>query len=339
MKNIYVAGDISKEKIDFSVYDGTTFLITREVKNSKREIKKFIKEIDDFFNSSKKENLFENCYFVFEYTGIYNNLILDVLEAYNYKVALLHPGVLKAVSGIDRAKNDKIDAKRIAEYAHRFLDRLNFHEPICKEIKELRHLISFREGLIKSRSSHTQKLDDMKKFYPADEYAFYKNQINTLVKSLDDSISDIENKIIKIIKGSEALKENYYNAMSVPGIGPVTAVALIVFTNNFTKFTNSKQLGSYCGVVPFARSSGVYKGKDRLSMKANKTLKTLLHMGALSVSGCKNQFGQYYNKKVADGKNKMLALNNLRNKILKTVFSCVTKKEKYKADYKFSFAA
>jgi hypothetical protein len=57
-----------------------------------------------------------------------------------------------------------------------------------------------------------------------------------------------------------------------------------------------------------------------------------------SISG-KNPFAAYYQRKVAvDKKNKMLALNNVRNKIVKTMFACIKNKTKYTADYSFSFA-
>jgi transposase len=131
------------------------------------------------------------------------------------------------------------------------------------------------------------------------------------------------------------LKGSYYNAISVPGVGPVTAAALLIATENFTRFKSAKQLGCYCGVVPFERSSGTYKGKQRVSNKANKQLKTLLHMGALSVMSSNNLMGKYYQRKIEEGKNRMSALNSLRNKILKTIFACVVNKQKYRADYQY----
>ncbi|MBK9736532.1 MAG: hypothetical protein IPO92_16860 [Saprospiraceae bacterium] len=57
------------------------------------------------------------------------------------------------------------------------------------------------------------------------------------------------------------------------------------------------------------------KGKDKVSPIANKTLKTLLHLGGISKHWWKNAFAAYYQRKVnEDKKNKMLAINNVRNK-------------------------
>ena len=62
-------------------------------------------------------------------------------------------------------------------------------------------------------------------------------------------------------------------------------------------------------------------------------------MGAWSVSSTNNHFGQYYRRKLAEKKKESLAINNLRNKILKTVFACVKNQTVYKYDHVFSMAA
>ncbi|MBK8701030.1 MAG: hypothetical protein IPN29_16430 [Saprospiraceae bacterium] len=80
MKRICVAGDISKEKIDFCIYDGESFLASKEVKNSKSELSTFLKQVDTLFTDGKKENGYNECVFAFEYTGVYNNIVLKLLE-------------------------------------------------------------------------------------------------------------------------------------------------------------------------------------------------------------------------------------------------------------------
>ncbi|MBK8700694.1 MAG: IS110 family transposase [Saprospiraceae bacterium] len=339
MKRIFVAGDISKEKIDFCIYDGESFLASKVVKNSKSELSTFLKQVDTIFTDGKKENVYNECVFAFEYTGVYNNIVLKLLEKYNFKVALLYPGSIKAVVNFDRAKNDTIDAQKIAEFAYRFYDKLNFYSPLSNEMQELKALITERSALVKVKSQLISKKDDQNKFLPSNISMFLKKNNEKIEKELDEAINNIEVRILKVIKSDEKLKENFEIAISVPGIGPATAAVLIACTNNFNRFKNAKQLGCYSGVVPFQRSSGAYKGKNKVSPKANKQLKTLLHLGAVSVLNSKNIFGEFYNRKTGEGKNKMSVINSVRNKILKTVFACVTNKQKFKPDYKFQFAA
>nr|WP_081485528.1 transposase [Bernardetia litoralis] len=100
-------------------------------------------------------------------------------------------------------------------------------------------------------------------------------------------------------------------------------------TAGFTKFDTAKQLACYCGVVPFENSSGKFKGKSRVSKMANKTLKTALHMCALSALQVEGELRTYYLRKVAEGKNKMSVINALRNKIIQRIFACVKNKTLY----------
>jgi transposase len=88
---------------------------------------------------------------------------------------------------------------------------------------------------------------------------------------------------------------------------------------------NSRLRPSDChaGVVPFNYSSGQYKGKAKTSNKANKQLKALLHNGAMSAIQYSPEIREYYLRKTAEGKNQMLVVNNVCNKLIHRVFSCV----------------
>ena len=133
----------------------------------------------------------------------------------------------------------------------------------------------------------------------------------------------------QIIQEDAELKELYRLTTSVVGVGKVTAIQLLVATDGFTKFDTAKQLASSCGVVPFENSSGKFKGRARVSKMANKTLKTALHMCALSAMKVEGEMREYYLRKVAEGKNKMSVINALRNKIIQRVFACVKNKTLY----------
>ena len=115
----------------------------------------------------------------------------------------------------------------------------------------------------------------------------------------------------QIIKDDPELKALYRLTTSVVGVGKVTAIQLLVATDGFTKFDTAKKLASYCGVVPFENSSGKFKGRARVSKMANKTLKTALHMCALSAMKVEGEMKEYYLRKVTEGKNKMSVINAL----------------------------
>ena len=109
---------------------------------------------------------------------------------------------------------------------------------------------------------------------------------------------------------------------SIPGIGLKTALFLIVVTDGFRKFENSKQLCSYAGITPTIRESGSsVRGRSRISKVGNRKLRNLLFMCSMSAyqqnKGCKETFDRITNK----GKSKKLALIAVSNKLLKQSFA------------------
>lgn len=203
----------------------------------------------------------------------------------------------------------------------------------------IKSLMSERAKLVKVKQILTQGRVDQKEFIGLHTMKFLVDNLQSTLDDLNEAISNLEDKMLQLIKTDEDLAENYNIAISVPGIGQCTAIALLAYTNNFSKFDNAKQLGSYCGVVPFERSSGIFKGKRRVSKKANTNLKVLLTMGARAASHSNSHFGLYYTRKIKEGKKESLVINNIRNKILKTVWACVTNKTKYKYDHVYQPAA
>jgi transposase len=84
-------------------------------------------------------------------------------------------------------------------------------------------------------------------------------------------------------------------------------------------------------VVPFEHSSGTsIKGRHRLSYFADKELKKLLHLSAMSVIRLDGELKEYYQRKVAEGKNKMSVLNAVRNKLVHRICAVVNQKRNYK---------
>ena len=76
--------------------------------------------------------------------------------------------------------------------------------------------------------------------------------------------------------------------------------------------------------LPTQHSPGIsIRGKTHVSHLANKQMKKLLHMAAMSSVATKGELADYYQRKVAQGKAKMAVLNAVRNKIIHRVFACV----------------
>ncbi|WP_027420416.1 transposase, partial [Crocinitomix catalasitica] len=99
----------------------------------------------------------------------------------------------------------------------------------------------------------------------------------------------------------------------------------------------AKKYACYSGVVPFDYSSGTSVNKrSRVSPMANKSIKTILHMAAMSAIQCEGDLKHYYLRKVAEGKNKMSVLNAVRNKLILRIFSCVNQNRIYQKKFKLN---
>ena len=76
-------------------------------------------------------------------------------------------------------------------------------------------------------------------------------------------------------------------------------------------------MASYAGVAPFENSSGKsIKKPEKVHKMANKELKKILHMGAMSVIHCNHEIKEYYDKKILEGKHALSVINAVKNKLV-----------------------
>jgi transposase len=135
-------------------------------------------------------------------------------------------------------------------------------------------------------------------------------------------VETIERKMFGACRSSDTFARQMELLTSIPGVGKVVALAMIIETGAFTKFDNPRRFCTHAGVAPFAWDYGtsVHSG-NKVSHRANKDMKRLLHMAAVSVLTQKNgELREYYDRKVSDGKNKMLVLNAIRAKLVARMF-------------------
>ena len=109
---------------------------------------------------------------------------------------------------------------------------------------------------------------------------------------------------------------------TIPGIGPKTAIMLVVLTGGFERFTSASELCSYAGLTPVIRQSGSsVKGRPRISKIGNQKLRNLLFMCSFNACKYNKACRDLYERIVAKGKSKKLALIAVCNKLLKQAFA------------------
>ena len=155
-----------------------------------------------------------------------------------------------------------------------------------------------------------------------------------VLKAMHKAKQEIEALITKTVKTDEELCSKVQRIQSVRGIGPVTATALLVYTKGFTAFDNAKQLACYCGVVPFNKTSGSsVRYKPSVSPFANMKLKKLLHLCAMSAIQNDTEIKAYFERKTAEGKNKMSVINAVRNKLIHRIFAVIRDNRMFEKNY------
>jgi transposase len=154
-----------------------------------------------------------------------------------------------------------------------------------------------------------------------------------LIESIDVQIKKIESDIEMNIMLDSELKCKAELIRSVPGVGKVVSWMMIAKTEGFTSISDPRKMACYCGVVPFDHQSGTsIRYRPRVSVFADKGMKSLLHLAAMSSIRLNNDLGTYYKRKVQEGKNKMSVLNAVRNKIIHRIFAVIKNQTIYKND-------
>ena len=201
-------------------------------------------------------------------------------------------------------------------------------------IQRLASLATTRARLIKAKNTLTVALAESKSFLPKEILKKDSSLCNPSIKAMESDLQRIDKAVDEIIASDPELTRLFALVTSVSGIGKVTATHIIITTNEFKDFNDPKKYACYSGVAPFAKESGLFKGKASVSHMANKKVKTLLHMSALVAIQHNSDLKEYYRRKVdLDKKNKMSVLNAVRNKLILRIFACVRENKRYEKKY------
>lgn len=313
---IFVGIDVSKRTVDICMADGDHHQHFTVGNN--------VADLEAFFEGYLHHHL---CIGM-ENTGCYNYYLYEVLAKLQLGYHVINPLHLKKSIGLCRGKNDKIDAFRIAAFLELNSKRLAVYRPQTAAIRQLQLLLGARNIRIKNKKQ-LMRTEEGYTFTDADTQKL-KQMNAAVIALLDQQIKDVEKQIQQLVSSIEELAVPYQLITTVQGVGKVLAWHLLVRTNGFTTIDCPRKMACYAGVAPFEHSSGTsVRGRTRVSHFADKGLKTLLHMAAMSAIRLTGDLKNYYQRKLAEGKNKMSILNAVRNKIIHRIYAVLKKKTPY----------
>ena len=314
--------DVSKSTVDVFVH-GTSNKACFE--NTAKGLRELVKWALSTSGRPKEET-----FFIFEHTGIYAEHLTNVLSKGQLYYRAVSGLEIKRSLGIARGKDDSIDARRIALYGYRLREELEADRPVDEAIKKLKTLSALRKRMVRERAGYMAGLKEQKRVLSGKAHRFAFSVQRRIIKMLGKEIEAVESEIKALIDQDMELKKLYGLILSVKGVGPVTAVSLIIHTHKFGKFGTWRKFASYCGIAPFPyRSGSSIRGRTKVSNLANKEIKTLLNMCALSAIKYNPEMKLYYEKRTEMGKHKMSTINIVRNKLVARIFAVVNRGTEY----------
>lgn len=314
--------DVSKLTIDVCIH----------LKGKHKQFKNNTKGFRAFVKWTEKNTGvdIEQVMICFEHTGLYSLPLAMYLSEKQIRFSMVAALQIKRSLGIVRGKNDKIDAGRIAEYAHlRRKDLKEYHLP-SGNILKLQKLLSLRNRMVRQRAGYKSAIKEYKALLKRKDNEMLFNIHEQMTTQLTRQITKLEKEIKNTINKDEQTKKLFNLITSVKGVGLILAANFLVITNCFSGFDNSRKFACYAGIAPFEKQSGTsLNSPARVSHYANKKIKSLLNMAASSAIQCDPELKAYYQKRVESGKSKMSTLNIVRNKIVHRVFAVVKRKTPY----------
>jgi transposase len=331
-KSLFIGIDFSKKTLDVSVIhqDDLQSAYYQRFDNSKEGCTALLNRV-----ASLTGEPCESWLFCGEHTGLYSLCLSEFLVKKGLFIWLENPLQLKQSCGIKRDKNDKADSREIALYAYRFQDRARAYQLPGKVLQSLDLLLSFRERLVGNKQTLLVSAVEIRRVMQRDSTArFIYEQSQKDIERLNKEIKEVEHRMLEQIESDDELYKNYLLVCSVKGVALINAAAILVATQNFTRFDNSRQFACYSGMAPFARQSGTsINRKPRVSAIANKKIKVLLTQAAKCAINYDENIRQYYLRKKEEGKDSWLIINNIRNKMIHRIFAIVRTGVPYQPDY------
>jgi transposase len=326
MENVpFVIGcDLSKKSIDLACYATRNHL---RIENSLTGYKHLI-------NWLKQQRLKPTeVFLIMEHTGLYSYCFEKFLHAYRISFSKVSALEIKRSSGLTRGKSDRVDAYRIACYGAEKRAKIKTETKMNETLDRLKILRTSRVQLVRHRASLLCSVKELKNIGLPESDLAVKAQIQ-VIKTFSTQIEKLDAEIKALIEGDQQLLKNFKLLTTIKGIGRLTALAVLIKTGNFTRFSDGRKFACYCGTAPFEHTSGTsVRGRNRVSHLADKDMKCLLDLAAKTAVRHDKELRDYYERRVAEGKSKMSTLNIVRNKLINRMFAVVRRQEAYVEHY------
>jgi len=276
----FVGIDVSKDKLDVFIDSTGRHLI---VDNDPKGIADLLEQLRPL--SVKLV--------VVEHSGRYERRVAIELMDAGLPVALVNPrqtrDFARAINWL--AKNDRIDAKLLAEFGRRVQPRVSEKTP--QNRVELDELIRRRRQLVQMRAAEMTRLQQA-------PIKSVQRSIEKHLRQLDQQVQDLDRRIAKSIENDDDWRGQSQLLQTVPGVGAVVAQTLVAQLPELGK-VNRQEIASLVGLAPFTRESGQWKGK-RSCFGGRAAVRSVLYMATITARRCNPVIAAMARRLEASGK-------------------------------------
>jgi transposase len=252
---------------------------------------------------------------VLEATGGFERPLAAALVASGLSVAVVNPRQARDFARATGrlAKTDRIDAESLARFAEAVRPS---PRPIPdEEARAFGEILARRRQIVGMLTAENNRL-------MATLTKSVKQRIEAHIRWLEKELVRTDHDLEEAIEESPTWRENEALLRGVPGVGPVLARTLLVELPELGSLTR-KQLAALVGVAPFNRDSGILRGK-RAVWGGRPTVRAALYMGALVAARYNPPIKEFYERLLAAGKPKKVALVACMRKLL-TILNAMLK--------------
>jgi transposase len=285
--------DIGKSMLDMCIYEVDIYT---QYPNTPEGIRQLLKQLSRY----KVTRI------VVEATGGYERALVETCADKELPLIIVQPMQVRQFAKAQGiiAKTDKLDSHLIAQFGAVIKPE---PKPLnSKKVRYIRDLLSRKRQLNDMR---TQELNRQHKA-PTVLTATHKR----MIKVLDKEIEWVNKLLAKAVNEVVEWQRTYEIVSSAPGIGDGVAFTLLGELPELGNLS-ARKIAALCGLAPFNRDSGAMKGRRRIQ-GGRAPIRTVLYMAMLSAIQCNPIIKRFYQKLVAQGKHKKVALTACMRKMM-----------------------
>jgi transposase len=259
-----------------------------------------------------------------EPTSTYHLDLATRLYHEGHTVFVANPWSVKqfAKATFTRGKTDGVDACVLAEYACAKVCRHPWAPP-APELAELTALHRRRAELVDRTVALVNQRGTAR-------YAALRESLSQEIAFVHDAILQIDAAIREHIAAYPELREQWKLLQSIPGIGPVTATALLAEMGDWRRFDNADQLAAYAGLTPRPYESGSsVRGATPLCPLGSHRLRRALYMSAVTVMRNEALFPAFIARLRRQGRKPKVILAALMRRMMRLVYGVLKSEAPY----------